>query len=137
VIQGSCLLCSAGSLGMPPGARVVLDISANLVIQGSCFLFSPAVCPGLCLAPDAGVPLVFVLCLLFLFSSSQLLVTSRELELCLFLPLSEIAEHLPLFIKNSLLICLYFVWDLSVIVSRCRDYSYNFLGDTCSGAENS
>jgi hypothetical protein len=95
---------------MPPDARAVLEVSANLVILGSCFLFSPAVCPGLFLAPDAGVPLVFVLCLPFLFSSSQLLLTSRELELCLFLPLSEMAEHLLLFIKkNSLLFFLYFV----------------------------
>jgi hypothetical protein len=101
VIQGSCLLCSGVSLGMPPDAHAVLEVSANLVIQGPASFFSCCLSRAV-LAPDAGVPLVFVLCLPFLFSSSQQLLTSRVLELCLFLPLSKMAEHVPLFIKKIL-----------------------------------
>jgi hypothetical protein len=68
--SGSCLLCSGGSLGMPPDARALLKVSANLVIQGSCFLFFPCCLSRAVLAPDAGVPLVCALSPVFVFLES-------------------------------------------------------------------
>jgi hypothetical protein len=65
--------------------------------------FFPCCLSGAVLAPDAGVPLMFVLCLLFLFSSSQLLLTLCVLELCCFFLVVKWQNTCRCSLKKSLL----------------------------------
>jgi hypothetical protein len=74
---------------------------------------------------------VFVLCLPFLFSSSQLLLTSRVPELCLFLHLSEMAEHLPLFIKkfftNVFIFCIGALCDSVKEMGQLLQFAWRYM----------